>query len=247
MKKPLINFLLALACIIALSAPASAEWFVDLFVGPAFTQNEDVVLTQTGFKARLKDMDFATYALFGGRAGYWFESTPYLGLGVDVSHFRPDIGNQTVTGCFSGAFVGCFFPTQIFHIDLSVTGISFDAMFRWPLMTSKEFPKGQLQPYLTLGPTIFVAQAKDSRAPLSNFIPGSQSETDTSVGVKVGTGIAWQFHRNVALFGEYRFTHFAPKFDTRSLDVATSTSIVSSPMTTDINTHSAVFGVSLRY
>ncbi len=256
MKKSLITFFGVLACLGALSVPASAEWFADLFVGPAFTQNDDLVISQTGLKAKLKDVAFDNSVSFGGRVGYWFESTPYLGLGLDVSHFRPDIGKQTVTGCLSGAFAvlygisGCAPGAGLLRIDLAVTGISFDALLRWPLLTSKEFPKGRLQPYLTDGPTIFVARAKDSSSsssPAPNFIPPGQSETDTSVGVKAGAGIAWQFHQNVALFGEYRFTHFAPKFDFKNLSVADFVSTVSSPTKTDINTHRAVFGVSLRY
>ena len=258
MKKPLINFLLALACIIALSAPASAEWFADLYVGPSFTQSEDVVISQPGFKATLKDVEFANSVSFGGRLGYWFESTPYIGFALDASHFRPDMKKQQVTGCFSGPAAvdfginGCdpANPLSLVRIDLAVTGISFDALLRWPLLTSKEFPKGKLQPYLTVGPTIFVARAKDTSKNSSlspNFIPPGQSETDTSVVVKAGTGIAWQFHQNVALFGEYRFTHFAPKFDFKNLDAITGVGTVSFPMKTDINTHRAVFGISLRY
>ena len=252
-RKVVIVLLSALAWLAVVPSPVGAEWFADLFVGPAFTQSENVVVSQAGFKSRLKDVDFDNSVSFGGRGGYWFESTPYFGLALDVSHFRPDIGKQKATGCFSGAaagalgIIGCFPGTQVFHIDLGVTGISFDALLRWPLLTSKDFPKGQIQPYLTLGPTIFVAQAKDSRFPLSNFIPGSQSETDTSVGVKVGAGIAWQFHQNIALFGEYRFTHFAPKFDTHNLSATDFVSIVSSPTKTDIDTHRVIFGVSLRF
>src|SRR2546430_2544285 len=88
-------------------------------------------------------------------------------------------------------------------LDLSVWTIGFDAMLRLPLLKSPRFPKGQLQPYITVGPAIFVAHAEDSR----NFEPSNQDDTDASVGVKVGAGVAWQFTKNIAMFGEYRYTH----------------------------------------
>ena len=233
-RKFAITLLSALVWLAIVSSPVSAEWFADLFVGPAFTQSDDVVLKFPGLTIRLKDVDFDTSASFGGRLGHWFESAPYLGFALDVSHFRPQIGRQTVTDCVTG--IPCF-SFSLAHMNLAVTGISFDALLRWPLLTSKEFPKGQLQPYLTIGPTIFVARIKDS----SNLFPPNDSDTDTSVGVKAGAGMAWQFHRNVALFGEYRFTHFRPEFTLRDAFLGNSRT------KTDIDTHGVVFGVSFRF
>ena len=235
MKKSLVIFFGALACLSALSVPASAEWFADLFVGPSFTQSEDVVYkTTTIGSIRDKDVNFKNVVSFGGRAGYWFESTPYIGLAMDVSHFRPDIGDQFVTRCLLGA---CFGGTPLAQIDLAVTGISFDALLRLPLLTSKEFPKGQLQPYLTIGPTIFISSI-DINEP--GFSPPKHSDTDTSVGVKAGAGAAWQFHRNVALFTEYRFTHFAPEFTMQEVNLGKTR------IKTDLNTHRVIFGISFR-
>jgi opacity protein-like surface antigen len=245
-RKRLVTVFLLVVCLTAVTVPASAEWFADLFVGPAFTQNHDVKVSQEGITATAVDVNFANSVYFGGRAGYWFESIPYVGLALDVSHFWPDMKNQTVTACLSGraadGIAGCLPGFPFPHVDLSVTGISFDAMLRLPLLVTKEIPKGRLQPYVTVGPTIFVARAKDSGL----LVPTKQTETDTSVGVKAGAGIAWQFHPNIALFGEYRFTHFAPKFDFHNTSLFVD-GTASSPLTTDVNTHRAVFGVSLRY
>src|SRR3989442_3060005 len=109
-------------------------------------------------------------------------------------------------------------------------------MLRYPLMKSAAFPNGQLQPYVTLGPAIFHAHAEDSR----NFEPSNQSDTDTSVGVKVGTGVDWQFTKNIAVFGEYRVTHFIPAFTFRD-DIRGSATL-----STDVNTHSLLLADSYR-
>src|SRR5262249_36267740 len=80
-----------------------------------------------------------------------------------------------------------------------------------PLLTSATLPNAQPQPYLRVGPAIFVAHADDS----FNFAPGNQTDSDTSVGVKLGTGVSWLFTRNIGVFGEYRYTHFSPEFTFR--------------------------------
>ncbi len=224
-----------LAWLTIAAIPASAEWFADFHVGPAFTQSEDVNTNTAGIKIKLKNVDFDNSASYGGRFGHWFQAWPYLGLALDVSHFRPNVSRQTVTATALGVSIPGF---PLASIDAQVTEISFDAMLRYPLLPTKEIPNGQLQPYFTLGPGIFIARAKDS----TNFAPPShQSKTDTSAGVKVGTGVAWLFQRNVGLFGEYRFTHFSPDF------TFTTTGIGRTKVETDVNTHRVIFGISYRF
>src|SRR5262249_60630238 len=92
--------------------------------------------------------------------------------------------------------------------DLSVWAVGIDAMFRSPLLKSTAFPIGQLQPYITVGPAVFVAHAEDSH----NFVPSNQDDRDTALGVKVGAGVAWDFTKLIAMFGEYRYTHFSSEF-----------------------------------
>src|SRR5437867_2433055 len=130
-----------------------------------------------------------------------------------------------------------WFSDQFDDLDLAVWVIGFDAMLRYPLMKSPEFPNGRLQPYVTIGPAIFVAHAEDSR----NFEPSNQSDTDASAGVKVGGGVAWQFTKNIAMFGEYRYTHFSPEFTFRD-DVRGN-----AELSTDVNTHYLLVGVSFRF
>ena len=239
-RKPLVTVFILVICLTAVTVPASAELFGDLFVGPAFTQDDDLTLKGTAAgTVGIKPIRFDNAVSFGGRIGYWLESVPYVGFDLDVSHFRPDIKKGSVTACVPIFFPSCA-PATVLSTDLQVTGISFDAMFRLPLLTSKEFPKGQLQPYLTVGPTVFVTHAEDSGNFTRNGLQFKQDDTNTTVGVKAGAGLAWQFHRNIALFGEYRFTHVSPSFSLHDdffgkFDEKTT-----------LNTHRVVFGVSFR-
>ena len=58
--------------------------------------------------------------------------------------------------------------------------------------------------YLTGGPALFFTQFKDT----DSFMPNNQRKNDTSVGVKAGAGVTFHLTKAIALFGEYRFTHF---------------------------------------
>jgi opacity protein-like surface antigen len=234
-KRSLLCLLFVVAAVAFTSVPASAEWVLEGWVGPNFTQSKDVSDNLTGIKFKFRDVDFKNSVTFGGRGGYWFESVPYFGLALDVSHFHADTSKQTAIVC-SGA---CVPPVPVAHLDFSVTGISWDAMLRLPLWTSKEFPQGRLQPYLTVGPTLFFARAQGPT--LSAMVPTrSHSDTDTAIGVQAGGGLLLQLHPNWAVFAEYRFTHFDSDFSFPVLGSKASER-------RDITTQRALFGISYRF
>jgi opacity protein-like surface antigen len=217
---------------LAVPAPAAAEWFTDLYLGGAFTQKHDVDFNSDAAQLTTLDVSFDSSFAGGIRGGYWFpwELGPVnFGVGLDLSHFRPNIGRQQRVVCSSSNVC----VNGVFEdMDLSVWGVGIDAMFRFPLLKSAKIPRGQLQPYITVGPAIFVAHAEDSH----NFQPSQQSNNDTSLGVKVGAGVAWHFTPVIAMFGEYRFTHSSPEFTFGGTDVST-----------DLNTHWVLVGVSFRF
>ena len=228
-----------LASLASAAGPASAEWFADLYAGSAWTESHDRDLTFLGTKFDQRGQQFETSASFGGRVGYWLESVPYLGLALDAFHFQPNMNPQSAIVCSTA---GCFADPRT-GLDLSVVGVSFDAMLRWPLLKTEAFPKGQLQPYITAGPGIFIARGTNLVTGPGLGGPTSRgSDTDAEIGVKAGAGLAWQFHRNLALVAEYRFTHFRPEFKLDDVNVPTPTKV-----DTLVNTHHIVVGVSFRF
>ena len=244
-KRLLVTMMLLLALAVG-AAPASAEWFGDLYVGGAFTQNDDLKakgsFNGTQFELTARDLRFDGSVTGGGRLGYWFEALPWLGLGVDVAYFAPNVSSQNVDTTVKFAGVSADVGQVSFDkVKLDVTDVSFDLMLRWPgLVASPQFPKGRLQPYLTVGPAVFFATAKDS----TNFgTPNNQTSHDTSVGVKAGVGTTWMLTPHIGLFGEYRFTHFSPKVEFDS-DVA---GFSKTKVETDVNTHHVLVGVTFRF
>jgi outer membrane immunogenic protein len=124
----------------------------------------------------------------------------------------------------------------VFPIDVSVIALGLDVMLRWSLLPSYDFPDGRLHPYLSVGPAIFFTEAEDS----TNFFPGAQSDSDTSLGFKMGAGVTYLITRNVGIFGEWRFTYFSPEWKFNDLGE-------SGRLETDIDTFYMLVGVAFRF
>lgn len=138
----------ALALWMAMPSLASAEWFGDLYLGAAWTRSHNVGITVPPGEVPVEEgpyaevvpvpeppteptrADFKTGLVLGGRVGRWFESSPMIGLALDVSYFRPNANG----------------------VDLEVIPISALLMLRGNA-------KGAVQPYLGAGPGLFITRA----------------------------------------------------------------------------------------
>jgi opacity protein-like surface antigen len=201
----LVSLAVLIMSVLAMPLVSSAEWNADIYGGGAFTNNFSVSQASSLGVTITGDVKVDSSFTVGGRVGYWFERVPWLGMGLDVFYFEPNIPTQDITATatgFGGSITG---PAEWRETSVSVVGIGFDVLrARMSLLKSKEFPRGRLQPYMTAGPALFLTKLKDTDA----FAPPNQSQSDTSVGVKVGAGVAFQITKALALFAEYRFTHF---------------------------------------
>ncbi|HEY7363155.1 MAG TPA: hypothetical protein VIE37_03530 [Methylomirabilota bacterium] len=240
-RRGLLIVAIVLALLLSLApGPASAEVVFDLYFGGAFTAWDDLSARFDQTFQILEDVGYDDSIIGGGRIAYWFDRPIVdrltFGIGLDVFHFTPDIDFQTVDGAqtFGGLTLAGEFA--VFPIDISVVAVGLDLMVRWPLMPSRDFPRGRLQPYLTAGPAVFFSEIEDT----DNFSPGNQSDKDTTVGFKIGTGMVWYLVPNLAVFGEWRFTYFSPEWNVTDNGV-------SGKLETDISTFYLLVGLSLRF
>jgi opacity protein-like surface antigen len=220
--------------------PASAEWFADLYAGTSFTQKSDLKLNDQGIgPGTYEDVEFDRSLAWGGRAGRYFDSVPFLGVGIDFFRFYPYLGPQSVQ------LRGCFYPggcgsgrggTGSF--DVETTALSVDLMLRLPLLKTADAPQGRVQPYLVAGPPVFMTTITPRH---TRSFRNHDSDTDFSVGYKLAGGVAVQVYRNLALFGVYRFTHVSPEVELRDASNGRTT------LRADLDTHSALFGISARW
>jgi opacity protein-like surface antigen len=235
----------------AAPCPAGAEWFVDLYAGGSFTQDADVKIRTedvnvpvfNDVRVDLDQVEIDDFVAFGLRVGRWLEAVPGLGIALDVFHFGPDIPAQTVSATATANLtieiedkpivIGAGASNvPIPELDLPSTAAvaAVDVMVRHPVLTSPEFPHGRLQPYLTAGPAFLLTDV----------------DPEFTLGVKVGAGLGWQLHRHVALFGEYRFTHFSPEIETGGVVVG-PVETGDLEIETDVNTHHVLAGLSFRF
>ncbi|MFQ5896466.1 MAG: outer membrane protein [Nitrospinota bacterium] len=216
----LVVAVLVFALLAVAPIPASAEGFGDLYLGGAFTMDEDVTVRGLGLSVK-EEVDFDTSFTLGGRIGYWFEGSPSFGIALDVSFFQPD-GEDTGIDA-----------------DITVVPISALLMLRFPLQTSEEFPKGRLQPYLGVGPGLFITKVEQD-VTLDSVVVGDFSDRTTDLGLDARAGLAWLFQKNFAIFAEYRFTHVEP-------EVKDNVAGVTVEAETDLDTHYFLVGISYRF
>jgi hypothetical protein len=190
-RRSLLITIAACGWLAGYAACASAEGFFDLYGGLSFSEKTSAV-AQDFFPSTspqrpsanlTKQLDFGTTGTFGVRGGYWIAPLPWVGMAVDLSFFQRKA---------EGA-----------RIDL--VPLSFLVMLRYPILTSDEFPKGRLQPYVGIGPSFFYSHASmDFDSPLGHVTHGNLF---SDIGLDVRAGASWQASSHIAVFVEYRFTH----------------------------------------
>jgi opacity protein-like surface antigen len=238
--RPLAATLIGLACLVLGGQPVSAEWFADIFAGPSFTESHDLKLNdQVVGQSTFRGVDFDTSLSWGGRFGRYFDALPFLGLAVDFFHFSPNISPQSVhlEGCF--LLGGCGSGQGgTGSFDITETALSVDLMLRLPLIRTADAPHGLLQPYIAVGRPLFITTVTPRN---TRLFRNHDSDTDLSFGYKAAGGLAVQVYTSLVLFVEYRFTHV-------STDVNLHDAVVSkATLRTQLNTHSALFGISARW
>ena len=205
---------IALATVWLLSpALARAEPYVAGYVGAAFTDDKDLrtelELNGTPFvNGRARDLSFDTSVVFGAKAGYFFERDLLggnAGVELDVYHFEPDLGAQTVrfTGLFAG-FNGDF-ETRLQSADVEVTAVALNLLYRFRLLPGPQHPRGRLQPYAGVGAGAFIARLATQTSPFDTN--KDISDTDVRPGVQALGGVRYFLTRSIALFAEYKFVH----------------------------------------
>jgi hypothetical protein len=228
-------------CLVLTAAPASAEWFADVYAGQTFTLNDDMTVHSPAGLSIYRDTEFDRALIIGGRFGRFLDRAPFLGLGVDLFTFAPSIGPQQlhIDGCVpSGGCSGGQGGTTG-RIDVNTIAVSLDVLLRLPLLKSEAAPWGALQPYVTAGvPFYMTTVTPRTTAQFRN----QDGDTDLSVGYKLGGGIAFQVAPSLMVFAEYRFTHAET-----SVELRDSASLKQTPVHLNLDTHSAVVGISARW
>ena len=215
--------LLALALVLSLASRADAEVFLDVYAGYSLTRDSDIETRLDGTDRTFQDVEFDESFTVGGRVGYWFGLVPFLGLALDVSYFRPDIGSQNVATS-TGA------RAELGRTDLHVIGVGPQALVRIPLPIVK--------PYVFAGPAVFITVAYATGETFG--VPGDPTGAEATIGLMAGAGVRFVLFGVVGVFAEYQFTRFSPEFEFQSAGARRR-------VETDIETHHAVVGATIQF
>lgn len=213
-----IAILVVLNFLIVPPTLARAEWFGDIYLGVASTEDGEIFRSTLGTSSTERQ-SFDSSFIIGLRVGKWLENTPWLGLAIDYSIFSTNIDNR----------------------DVFVSPISFLAMVRMQLMESAEFPRGRLQPYFCAGPALFYSELNSfSPAPWGPLEKTGDFDTSIDLGLDLRVGLTWSITHNLALFGEYRFSTFKPEFGEDIYGTWEN-------LETELTTHHGLAGISYRF
>lgn len=196
---------------VIMARPAWAEWTFDVYVGSSFLPDGDVQANGVN-----EHVGFDDSFTVGGRLGYWLGLFPYVGVALDVSYYTSDLDFDTL-----GQLLG--------NADLRRIPLSGLAMLRLPFLPSPAVPRGHLEPYVAVGPTLFL-----SHLSLDN------DDFQNDIGLDVRAGLNVRFTRAIGIFAEYRLTYVEQEFTFTRQGVR-------SVLQADPSTHHLEAGLSLRF
>jgi hypothetical protein len=193
-----------LAILATVVAPARAEVAIDIFGGMSWTKSTDVAVdgidnSSVNVRGVLRDVEVDRGYTVGLRFGYWLQSLPYLGFGLDAFYFSLPVPAQTVNSTVnvSGSIFGKPISStsdrviRLPSFELPSAGASPQIMLRWPLLVSNDAPQGRVQPYLGVGP--------------AGALTIDTDEVKFILGGLIRTGVSYQLFRHLSLFAEYRY------------------------------------------
>lgn len=128
-----------------------------------------------------RDSDDGSTLTADGRLGIWFNG--WSGIALD----------------------GPFFQAEGYGLNNTVVSATPLLLLRIRLLKSGSVPNGQLQPYLGIGPGIFLT---DQKADFRRDNSSMMDTTHMSLGVDLRAGMRWQLSSKLGVFGEYRMTHY---------------------------------------
>ena len=148
--------LLLLFALLSSASTASAEWFLDGYVGASLTHKHD--FTFQAFDAELeRDAEYKSSAIFGVRGGRWLDVFPWLGVALDLSYFRPSA-------------------------DIQVFPITALVLARYGFLPDDEFKEGRLHVYGGLGGGLFISNLDG----FIGRLQGSDTSVDVGLDTRVG-------------------------------------------------------------
>ena len=228
-RRFVITSLLTLLVPIVLFAPqAYAETYVGGELGLTFTGNglSNGDLTSTSSPApppfppgtitfpggtTVSDQSLKNSLLLGAKIGHYLSRARWFGLEAEIFYTTPHIKQQDIK--FTSGTPFTFTPsgggpsTSLGNEApfAGVPGVNFHVLTIAPLNFVFRYPGNRLQPYIGVGPGIFIARLKDP-----SVTQGDNSQSSTKLGLNSFIGVRYYLTRHVSAFaeGKYNYVRF---------------------------------------
>jgi opacity protein-like surface antigen len=200
----------AMAMVCLLFTSVQAKPYVGFQLGPNFTVGSGTELNGVS----TYNPKFETGMMFGAQAGYDF-NTDQFKFPTWAKYFTVAIDYQ---------YNGLYLSNNKFSSNSkgSQNAVAILGIVKLSLMTSKEYPRGRLFPYVGAGPSLVWTSIGN--------------RTSTNIGLVAEPGVRYMFTPKFSGDVAYRFTHARPGFYEDGNKVSTS-----------INNHAVVFRVNYHF
>ena len=222
------SLLTLLTPIVLFASQAYAETYVGGQLGLTFPgnglSNSDLTSTSAPFNGppsgtitfpsgtTVSDQSLKNSLLLGAKIGHYFSRAQWFGLEAEMFYTTPHIKQQDIT--FRSGTPFTFTPSgggpsQSLGNEApfaGVPGVNFHVLTIAPLNFVFRYPGNRLQPYIGVGPGIFIARIKDP-----SVTQGDNSQSSTKLGLNSFVGIRYYLTRHVSAFaeGKYNYVRFS--------------------------------------
>ncbi|MBC8135466.1 MAG: outer membrane beta-barrel protein [Fibrella sp.] len=144
----------------------SRSFYFSVYTGATSAQSSDLRLTQPrlGTDVTYRDVNyegkpFTGSPYYGFKVGYFLPKAPRVGFELEFNHAKmyAKLGeSKQLTGTWQGQPVNTVEPisdrVDKYQITNGINALSFNILYRVPVMASEKYPDGRLQPYIGGGP-----------------------------------------------------------------------------------------------
>jgi hypothetical protein len=157
--------------------------------------------------------------MFGGKIGHYFSKARWFGLEAEIFYSTPHIKQQDITLRSDTPFT--FTPTgggpstslgnqlpPAGSPPLVIPGAHFSVLTIAPFNLMLRYPGNRLQPYIGIGPGIFIASIKDP-----SVTQGDNSQSSTKLGLNALIGARYFITRHISAFAEGKYNYVRFNFE----------------------------------
>lgn len=159
----------------------------------------------------ISDQSLKTSFMLGGKIGHYLSKARWFGFEAEMFYSTPHIKQQNITlrsgtpFTFTPSSGGPSQPLGNELTSVGVPGVNFSVLTIAPLNLMFRYPGNRLQPYIGIGPGIFIARIKDP-----SVTQGDNSQSSTKLGLNTLIGVRYFLTRHVSAFaeGKYNYVRF---------------------------------------